>query len=237
MRRRRRGVAQRSGKQMLGSHLEVAKNNVIRLAKNVIGASVRADFSTQEVIDWTITAEHQDILKRSRGVVSAHMLDTIAETGYQGVRLQYNWSSIGSMCRPEDRVIMHPRPGTPLAALLQRVQDLRSKWVNVMAVVHYFDRYGTPGSARYYFPTLAMLAPEHPQLAEAGLGGGFTDPHRYSQWLPLMRDAATEVATAALSPSYTPPSLTAITLVLPSIEHKILEERFEFGPIAIPLCN
>lgn len=231
------GYPDRQGKKMLGNHLTSAKSKVMRLAQNVLEMLVHEPgFTAQEVLNWCVEPRFQSVLRSAVNVVDYYYLGSVTyETDYEDVSLRIDWTRLG-YARAEEEIVQ-VLPGTPIANLLERVRAVRDDWENVMAVLYYFDRNGTPGSARYYWPTILTLAPDHEGLTSAGLGNSFVDPPRYSVWLPSMRKAATTVASALMLPTPEKGGSKAIDLVLPQSTNHVEGESVEWGPLTLPLCD
>jgi hypothetical protein len=221
---------------MLGQHLTMATDKVMWLARNVLEATIRSEpaMTSQQIIDQLILPQHQRALREARGIVQYYPAIDNVPTPYVGVQVQFNWSRL-PYARAEEK-IFNFAPGTPLSNLCERLSKVRQDWERVMAVLHYFDRYGTPGAARYYWPTIVTLAPDH-DVSTAGLGNSFVDPINYSQWLPMMRDTATTVASALMLATPEQGDTTAIQIVLPTLSRNLHGERFEWGGVVVPLCD
>ena len=190
------------GRGMLGSDGEhaAAKNKVQLIFNSVVAASYAPPFNLSQVLDWLITDEHKPILRAAKGVVYQDATRASSEFSIHGIdgHINIDFTSTPYAVPNAEALRIWKPEGQALRDHVNKIVDVYRAWHEVLYLVNYFDKYATPGAARYYWPTILALAPTCEALQNASGAGAIQQPEGVTRLLPMMRRTSTLVAGALM---------------------------------------
>lgn len=97
---------------------------------------------------------------------------------------------------------INPARVQPLLDFVRDASAVYFRFEEVKAVLRWLNRRATPGAARYFFPTVMMLCPDSPALADLKhVPSRYTTPPELSLWTQALKDAATTWASTPMLPN------------------------------------
>jgi hypothetical protein len=226
MRRRSRrhiwGVQQLGDRTTLGGHFTVALQNINKLNERVVAVTAPLAQSAAELLPCMFNAETLDILRKAFPLsvtTSRTGQYPLADNMACYVNIDFDRTNPAIAIVPPRANVLHidPVQGKPLLDTVEKICKIREKFAVVSHVLSWLDANATPGAMRYYWPTMLALAPECPAL-NVQAPARFIEPVGVAPLLPLIREAASTVASALLLPADVTFGGRGMTLYFPEQE-------------------
>lgn len=198
MRRRRIALStlHKTGRTTLGGQMRDANNVLTKLLDRVAHASCPMRVQKEQLIEALWAPDVVARLRQAKGLVQPSSWRNSYSIGpYCRLSIDFSNSSVPTPYAP---LCLQP----PAAAFSRLVEDLKviyERFCMVKHVLNWMDANATPGAIRHYWPTMLTLAPKCDELMGAS-SVRYVEPEGISDLLPLLRETATTVASALLTP-------------------------------------
>lgn len=172
--------------------LKAAHHKINILCLREADVMVNRDFTFEDVLGWMFEPEALEACTRARYFSSTFdKSDSYRIEGAGHVNLSFE-----ERCLPIKSMFRHDSHAVhPLATACQEIYQIYKDWALVHAVVDHLDRYGTPSSIKYYWPSFAVFCSED----VLPFGVGRPRPiENIAAWVPCLRDTSAVVARALL---------------------------------------
>jgi len=201
--RRRKFNHLQSSNSVLGGHFSTAEQNIEKLCKRVIYATMDFRYTAKDVIPWLFAADTIERLKAAYGLTPLYD-KWVSYDLTDDVTLTIDYEDHLKMLSAADTMLeINHQQAKPLVDLVDHVKAIHDQFQCVLETMRWLDTHCTAGAVRHYWPTMGALAPDHEELQ-----GG--EPVRYvvpkqpiGPMLELIRETQATVASALLLPDKT----------------------------------
>lgn len=188
-------------------NIQQALNRVDKFCHAAVEALVAVEFTTDDVVNWMFPPDTQRILREAYTMVSSYTSSNLViqcpTPGPRTALISLGGWEERKMALPQSNGVdgtLFASSAGPLYALVAAVNAIRNDYAIVRKVLQWLDKNGTAGAFRYYFPSVLALVPD---LILGDMTGTHREPEGISPLLPLIRSAASTVASSLLLPAKT----------------------------------
>lgn len=186
---------------VLGSDFHRAESRVEKLNLLMAATMVEADFHRGHVVEWLFSTSTIKKLMEAYPLTGRHVTAMVYkhECFYPArVWISFDHTPELEILTPTQEVMcVDEGAAAPLVQVVKALQKIHEDFAVVHHVLHWMDANATLGAMRYYWPSVAALVPGNETL-QGACPLSYTEPYRIAEQLPLLRDAATTVAAAAM---------------------------------------
>lgn len=189
---------------VLGSYFAGAESVLDKKTHQMAATMVQADFDRFDVARWLFPLEVRKKLVDAYGFANRDASNRTYKPdalGGVGVWISFSMDPEIEMLTPNaEAAVLDEVDGAPLIKVVDELRAVHYDCAVVRHVLHWMDENCTMGAMRYYWPSVAALAPGF-ELGECPVS--FRDPYGIHDMLPLIRDAARVVAAMQMLPDKT----------------------------------
>lgn len=186
---------------MLGGRFAGAEGTVEAMTYRMAAVMVQADFSRFDVARWLFPEDNRQKLVDAYPLAGSDVTNRTykpAALGGVGVWLNFRTEPEIEMLTPKQEAeYLDEVAGAPLIKVVDDLRAVHHDCAVVRHVLQWMDENCTTGAMRYYWPSVAALAPDF-EMGDCPVS--FREPHGIHTMLPLIRDAARTVAAMQLLP-------------------------------------
>ena len=200
MSRRKRYDLEKERKEQTGETgaFEAAFKQIDLLEERAIYALVPIEFTAMDIISAVLDPKHLELLKAVCGLAkNIYTKQGILLKPYPA-RVALDLEDVGVYPFAEEVCV--PLPETsPISVAVTGILELNKQYDKAREVVKFFNRKGTPGAARYYWPTMCSLLPAEHAIHKAD-GAKFRDIDGVGSMINTFRETSAIVAGSLLFP-------------------------------------
>lgn len=170
-----------------------------KLRDSTITAMVTTDTTRKQIIEFMFSENTRRILREAHGVVDGGSEMVMYELAPH-INLRIGEWGAHNMAPPAPEVVEidHAKASNLLAAVTE-ISRILDDFASVKTVVKWLDKNASINAFRYYFPSVLSLVPEKHRVPYE-LSDRFVEPQGVAEYVPLIRESASIVASSLLLP-------------------------------------
>lgn len=182
-------------------HVEEAIHTISRWS--AITAKLTLSYGKSREETLPLLFDH-DVLKRAqaaRGLIEPATKVMSYPNIWVGATLFIHYDDCHTPPLVSSAVGLQPGSGV-LSQYLADLMRVHLQFEQVKGVIRWLNRNATPGAIRYFFPAAMKLTPKAPIWADLQeVPSRYSVPDGISEWLPILKEAATTVTGALMLPN------------------------------------
>lgn len=186
-------------RSLLGSQFSGARDRVDYMCHQAAAAMVYADFNKYDVVKWLFNADTRKKLSDAYPLVTpmAHAMTYSVGHPHGAVWIHFRDPDIHMLAPKDDQVDPDVTAYQPLLDVMGALLEIHRDHALVKHVLEWMDTRASLGAMRYYWPSVASLAPDF-ELGNCPVS--YQEPYGIDRMIPLLRKTAQTIAQDLMIP-------------------------------------